>query len=1354
MATIKNTFQNGLVLDFAPTATPNTVLTDALNATLITYNGNEMSLQNDMGNGRVETAYLPEGYIPVGSCEFGGIIYIVSYNPLENKSQIGCFPSPERNIESKEISPISVTLSSSDLVDSKKGKVKNGGKVQKILYQNDVSSGDKFILSWEDTNNPGSVSDLKYFTNSGIESNNDYWPKLVNIKIVSIEETGKIVELDQDLKYYSTQDTLNYFIKPGIANSTDNADLDEYRDAVSCNYNVFSSKVSGKLALLIELERIDTFSCGTIVKKNYQGQNKINLSLSWTSKHLDINPSYFVWWTSDGIPSTFDDDTVSIISCNNTYDLGDPTSSYQDYLQKSLKQSIESTYTNIAEVHQLWNNGQPIINNLNKYKITQLGVESELDITDDVIVRHFNKSVIKPLNYIPQAEEQSFTFSIAPAMPYGVLEDLAITLTVDLSAASHLAELTTWKYYNSPTLSTLTWGYNHTDTNKGIKQVTFNFYDNQGLVAMHVSPEYESFNGIFTDQFLLNSNSSYFQIPTSETNDQREDAGMLKYGVVYLVQIIAEVWEYDATGETLSTHNSEDDKIEWRWFWTTSIFNDKYNLVNDFNQEQPVLHIVPKVTLDGTSLEEKTTLYFNSSLNGEASPSKYQTLGAEIKHVGLALPKVISKLEVVRPIGSINPSIPPTLEEGWLLDNQPSNLKMKIDPMLPLELGLNVNYDKLADFNYTLDIQNQQITYDDDFTYEFEKKVSEIESFIDPITADLENYELPPHIRKDLVLGKSRIVSISDTPDLYNSGGYNNYQNWFNLKNLGEATIQASTAYNGGFQLRLQGLNYSKLYADSWSLDSSGMRVQSLISTPSKARANNLIVMPDRKYEPNSYTPSQCVDELTNTGYYNASLVKNTANIQFATSYFLIAGTRYEKSGNGQLEHKVLKFTKVTWEDSWDKGNNEIMEMSDKVPNLFGKNETSINREMDIEDITTVYGEQYGFAPIYYCPYTDWTNQLLMWEKAEGAGRGDDYSLEKISVSNDGSPYSLPNYTSLVGNSLDSGENNQLISKTRLTNLTFYPITLGIMYRNHLIPTADAGLVNVHDMYDKDGKYAVATASHTRDSTYADVLHQYIKYGLPQTLYWSEGFKDNPCSHAQMIASILGQLYTANETIKQYKYSNIVSMGEYTTSWKADLVLSWPELDKSYLTIGGNHINYSEYIDEVKKVAGCSDFESPNVDVTIAKESYTTPFEYNPVYSVDTIMDEYVAMSHARHEVIDFTNNSKVVRVNTDISRGVLYTLEENELVEFNDSSVFQLLTAFTESEGHISATKTSDIVRHKIPKKSVSLRGNALQIDVNQLNRHDQYYRLYFQGDDEALKLSINHMPKINLFDYTTICQ
>jgi hypothetical protein len=65
--------------------TPNNVLIDALNATITTMNGNESVLQNDMGNARVESAYLPEGYIPIGIKEYGGVIYIASYNPVTEK---------------------------------------------------------------------------------------------------------------------------------------------------------------------------------------------------------------------------------------------------------------------------------------------------------------------------------------------------------------------------------------------------------------------------------------------------------------------------------------------------------------------------------------------------------------------------------------------------------------------------------------------------------------------------------------------------------------------------------------------------------------------------------------------------------------------------------------------------------------------------------------------------------------------------------------------------------------------------------------------------------------------------------------------------------------------------------------------------------------------------------------------------------------------------------------------------------------------------------------------------------------------------------------------------------------------
>ena len=75
------------------------VLTDALNATMITYNGNEMMLQNDMGNTLIQDSAtgnimgLSPGFIPIGMKEHGGIMYITSVDK-EGNGEIGTIPSP------------------------------------------------------------------------------------------------------------------------------------------------------------------------------------------------------------------------------------------------------------------------------------------------------------------------------------------------------------------------------------------------------------------------------------------------------------------------------------------------------------------------------------------------------------------------------------------------------------------------------------------------------------------------------------------------------------------------------------------------------------------------------------------------------------------------------------------------------------------------------------------------------------------------------------------------------------------------------------------------------------------------------------------------------------------------------------------------------------------------------------------------------------------------------------------------------------------------------------------------------------------------------------------------------------
>lgn len=90
-----NTFTGGLNTDLHPLTTPNDILTDCINGTVITYNGNEYILQNDMGNYKLDKAKLYADYIPIGIKEYGNIIYIVSYNPIDKKCQIGSYPSPQ-----------------------------------------------------------------------------------------------------------------------------------------------------------------------------------------------------------------------------------------------------------------------------------------------------------------------------------------------------------------------------------------------------------------------------------------------------------------------------------------------------------------------------------------------------------------------------------------------------------------------------------------------------------------------------------------------------------------------------------------------------------------------------------------------------------------------------------------------------------------------------------------------------------------------------------------------------------------------------------------------------------------------------------------------------------------------------------------------------------------------------------------------------------------------------------------------------------------------------------------------------------------------------------------------------------
>lgn len=518
-----NVFSEGLLMDLNPMVTPNNVMSNALNATLITMNGNEYSLQNDMGNGRVETAYLPEGYVPLGTAELGGIIYIVSYNPLIDKCQIGSFPSPERNITSSELPTPLVTVTNSQFQGSS-GKLIN--LILKVKLLSDPNSEDGLFKL-----NPGDKYAI-YSTNSGITGNTscisdvgnplhkvDTLPRNVTIHVVSIGSDGKIVYLDDSLKWNGGNDKPpHYYIKEcdGIDNIS--TDIDQYRSLVSSAYNIFNSKVSGELALLFELKVIDSFSVtwdaqvSNISSGSYNKEADITFYLNYTSEHPQINMRYAIITDSQTTPN----------------------------LQCSVKSGWNSTID---------------------------GLNRQNDGTDPDIPVH-----VDSFRYSSEDDLSQYiwNYEVTPAMSFGYLEHLAVRGSINFQEiGSGKILLDEWRYFIQDDNFYLNWGLSaYPEINKSIDRVIMTFIPFnkiEGNVILDTTlPPLDTF-----PQYIISgrtSYSGYFQEFINFGETSRIVGGQLLPNQLYLVDICPvygndKEWEYRHT---------------FRWLYTTKQWNDKF----------------------------------------------------------------------------------------------------------------------------------------------------------------------------------------------------------------------------------------------------------------------------------------------------------------------------------------------------------------------------------------------------------------------------------------------------------------------------------------------------------------------------------------------------------------------------------------------------------------------------------------------------------------------------------------------------------------------------------------------------------------------------------------------------------
>jgi hypothetical protein len=176
------------------------------------------------------------------------------------------------------------------------------------LYNRSLNPGDKYIIynkvSGNIENSGNTITDVGNTSHIFGE-----FPKLLKVHVVAIEDTGKINFLDSSVKWYDKYQK-DYFIQSLKEDkATGNPDLDSYRSLVSSAYSIFQSKVSGKLALLIELEKINSFSCtydiypdnelvedqynaayGKVMAKNY----KVFWNINWGTDNDNVNPKYIV----------------------------------------------------------------------------------------------------------------------------------------------------------------------------------------------------------------------------------------------------------------------------------------------------------------------------------------------------------------------------------------------------------------------------------------------------------------------------------------------------------------------------------------------------------------------------------------------------------------------------------------------------------------------------------------------------------------------------------------------------------------------------------------------------------------------------------------------------------------------------------------------------------------------------------------------------------------------------------------------------------------------------------------------------------------------------------------------------
>lgn len=580
-----NSFTKGLQMDTNPMVQDNETLTDCLNGTLITMNGNEVILQNDMGNRRVDNAFLPSGYEPVGIKEYGGIIYVAAYNPITNKSQIGSFPSPERKINYLDDENLGGEFNFlQDFLSTQDSDGFNFIKTDVVLIPitGDLSlhAGDKFEIYTTDTmfsnvgENPTNWE--KYITNFFNTNNNKIISpknKLITLSVGILNSQNQFVDITKYLKrwdeqgnpiFYSDTVSEDYIFNDGyfiscrkIQNSSTytKSDKELILERQIQPVNTYGYKLVGPMYMKAELNHIQEFSfniTGSAEKVMNQGIKKYKPEIRITATIIYNCP--------DNAQSDSGDYTRDIYNNYNCGQIVDWTP-FDFYIKKN------GSYTNVKDI-----SGSTVTFNIDSP-------------TYDISTNLYKTTATYTCKNFGNFEENELEYFIgvnsgisASNITY-YLENLSTKGILDLSKlGSGESNLKSFRFYNNvkdAANTSITYVIDsYPKLDEICNNLRFKFTD-------VVTNKIYYYPDSTTSDLEVNNGRSIISFNWDEVRSS--DESYIKEGTLYRIELL-----YDSTDTTKGTLG-KNISLGIRWLLTTSLFNDCYyiqskNFVEDYRQ--------------------------------------------------------------------------------------------------------------------------------------------------------------------------------------------------------------------------------------------------------------------------------------------------------------------------------------------------------------------------------------------------------------------------------------------------------------------------------------------------------------------------------------------------------------------------------------------------------------------------------------------------------------------------------------------------------------------------------------------------------------------------------------------------